>query len=152
VSGGVKQHDAVRIVVNLVFHDPRIACFQSKDPFATALSNFIVQNNCVARVLSTKSNVSFVVLGDEVLFYVRVTRLDQENALTVVALNGIVANSSRRVVSALDPGVFVLLDCQVLLNSREVVLARAYNATALVFQYAVEPNLCVTAQIIACLR
>jgi hypothetical protein len=148
----VKEHDAVRVVVNLVFHNPCVPCFKSKHPFATAFSNLVVQNNCVARVLSTKSNVGFVVLGDDVLFYVCITGLNQENALAVVALNGIVADSGRREVCALDSGVFVLLDRQVLLNSREVVLARADNATALVLKYAVEPDLCITSQIIARLR
>ena len=133
VCCGVKHHNSIVVVVDLVLHDPSVACFKSKDAFTTSFSYFVVQYDRVTRVVSTKSNVCFVVFHDLILFNVSKARLNKKNSLAIVGLNVVVANCGRSKISALYTCNFVLLYGQILFYSGKVVLARANNSASLIF-------------------
>lgn len=80
----IEEDDTITIVEDLVADDPGKASLDAEDALSATLRNLVVQDDCIAALLTSIRNISLVIGTDNVLLDVRVRRLDQKDALSVI--------------------------------------------------------------------
>lgn len=148
VSGRIKYHNAVTVVINFVLDDPSKARFDSKDAFTTTFTDLIAEDSSVTGHVSSKGNVGFIIHFDRVLLDMGVSRFNQQDALTIVLHDFIVLNHDCCKVRSFNARKFILSNCQVFLYSGVVVLACAEDAVTFILSDGVEPDNCITPEVI----
>ena len=68
--GAIKNDYAIRVVIDVVVLDPREPGLDRENPLRPRLVDQIIQNNCVRWIISTVSDVRFVVLKNVVFLNV----------------------------------------------------------------------------------
>jgi len=71
------------------------------------LVNQVVQDNCVSRIVSTVSNVSFVVLKNVIFLDVARGSVNKENTLAKIAENLVIQNFDLSLITSSNSGLSV---------------------------------------------
>ena len=128
VVGAVEDYDAVGIVVDVVVLDPAESGLDGKDTLWTRLVNQVVQDNCVSRIVSTVSNVSFVVLKNVIFLDVARGSVNKENTLAKIAENLVIQNFDLSLITSSNSGLSVWTDMVILLDPTEILFALNSNS------------------------
>lgn len=140
VSSRIKNHNAITVVVNFVLYDPSKSSFNSKDALTTAFTYLVTENSCVTRHVSSKSDVGFVIHFNAVFLNMGVSRLNEEDTLTIVLHDFIVLNHNCCKVRSFNPCQFILCDCQVFLYSGVVIFTSTKDAVTFILGDSVKSN------------
>ena len=128
----VKHHNAVCVVRDCVSNQPTKPDLNHENAFLTRRQNLVFEDYAVGSFGPTESDVGFVVFAYGVSFDVRLTAFCDENALGKILLYLVLDDAGLCVIFHFDPGLCVLANRQVVVDSSEIVSARDNDAASFV--------------------
>lgn len=144
----IKHNNPIVVVVYFILLYPRIPILNCKYAFTSSWMNFVFKDNSVSWVISSKSNICFVIGTYFISFNMSTSTFYQKDALTKVAVDLVIHNRNGGSFHNFDTCSLLVCNVVVLFNSSKVEVASTQNSILLVSFYYVELYSSITSTIV----